>query len=229
MRIKSNKSLYILKPIKPVFYIHFLLIFLLLGTVSFGNTGLITVDYSSSLGVLDPSLFGTIIRGDNTDTAFSLLSSAQFGIGEIMFQEDSPMNPNDPSQYDFSSRDSVFAQMYKNGIEPLVSFNLFSPPMSYSNYSIYIQNILRHYTQGWNNGFYYPLEYIRFGNEPDGGINFWSGTQSQFFRTYRTFAHSAKNVNPNFIIQGPGLRFAINSTSPTPAATPRPGSRRAST
>lgn len=189
---------------------------ILLCSFSYGNTGLITVDYSSSMGVLDPTIFGTTINFETTEIAFSLLSSGGFGMAVIPYKEDSPTDPTDYTQYGFISRDSIYSQMFKYGVPPQISFYLVSPPSSYSNYSIFVQNVIRHYKEGWGNGFFYPIQYIRFGNEPDGGTTFWSGTQDEFFKTFQTVANSVKSLDSTLILQGPGLRTVVNPFTLTP-------------
>ena len=65
----------------------------------------------------------------------------------------------------------------------MVLFAVSERPADLNKYSVFVQNVTRHLTQGWNNGHQWKVTLYRFGNEPDNG-DFWKGTRQDFFDTY---------------------------------------------
>jgi len=54
------------------------------------------------------------------------------------------------------------------------------------------EHIIRHYNEGWADGFHYGIEYWEIWNEPD-NKKMWSGTKEEFFELYRITANHLKN------------------------------------
>jgi hypothetical protein len=188
-----------------------LLILLMLGFFnvgnSFGDYSSVTVDVSSTLGYFPDALFGTTGSPPFSSIdliGYQLVSSANFGILGVMISGFGPSNPYIPFNYNFTSLDTQVTLIFSHGAVPIIQFFISSPPSSLSNYTTYIANVARHLTQGWNNGFNYPVKYYRFGNEPDFPV-YWSGTNQEFFRTYGAVAKALKSVDSSFIISSPAL------------------------
>jgi len=70
-------------------------------------------------------------------------------------------------------------------------------------------NTVRHYTQGWNGGCRYPIEYWEIWNEPDLREQFWTGTPIQYFQMYEEAARALKALNPRLKVGGPACTGAF--------------------
>jgi len=68
---------------------------------------------------------------------------------------------------------------------------------------------VRHYTQGWNNGFKFPIEYWEIWNEPDLSAQFWTGTPQQYYVMYEEAARAIKALNPKLKVGGPACTGAL--------------------
>lgn len=56
-------------------------------------------------------------------------------------------------------------------------------------------NIVRHYNEGWADGFRWNIEYWEFWNEPNGPRN-WTGTPEEFYALYSHVATAIKTHDP---------------------------------
>jgi len=121
---------------------------------------------------------------------------------------------NDPKSYDFSLTD-----FYLKSIRALASKVTFrlgysaewryhpqynAPPKDYAKWAAVCAHIVRHYNQGWANGYHYNIEYWEIWNEPDGHA-FWAGTPEQYYRLYELTAKTLKNIDSSLRIGGPAL------------------------
>ena len=57
------------------------------------------------------------------------------------------------------------------------------------------EHIIRHYNEGWADGFYYNIEYWEIWNEPDNS-QMWTGTPEEFYELYRVAANHLKSCFP---------------------------------
>ena len=77
----------------------------------------------------------------------------------------------DPASYDFVFTDALLDKMMKHGVEPyfrlgvtienahtLKSYRVF-PPKDYHKWARICEHIIRHYNEGWANGFRYGVTY----------------------------------------------------------------------
>ena len=109
---------------------------------------------------------------------------------------------NDPSAYDFVFTDMLISALEKNNCEPVyrlgVSIENFHkikayrifPPEDMKKWARICEHIIRHYNEGWANGFHYDIKYWEIWNEPDNGIDntqnmMWHGTKEEFYELYR--------------------------------------------
>ena len=72
------------------------------------------------------------------------------------------------------------------------------------------EHIIRHYNEGWANGFKLGIEYWEIWNEPDGkkpngDQPNWSGTPEEFYEMYSVTAAHLKKRFPKLKIGGPAL------------------------
>lgn len=129
---------------------------------------------------------------------------------------------NDPKSYDFVYTDAfvkniqdagtkVFyrlGQTIENGIK---KYNVF-PPKDYQKWAEICEHIIRHYTEGWADGFKYDIEYWEIWNEPDLDSNTeawktmprtWGGSEEDFFEFFKVAFTHLKKCFPNLKIGGP--------------------------
>lgn len=57
-------------------------------------------------------------------------------------------------------------------------------------------HIMRHYNEGWADGYHWNIRYWEFWNEPDSPKN-WTGTPEQFFTLYSAVARAIKTHSPH--------------------------------
>lgn len=75
------------------------------------------------------------------------------------------------------------------------------------------EQIIRHYTEGWANGYKLDIEYWEIWNEPDLSREedvdkkTWGGTKAQFFDFYETAAKHLKACFPHLKIGGPAIAY----------------------
>jgi hypothetical protein len=65
--------------------------------------------------------------------------------------------------------------------------------------------IIRHYNEGWANGFHHNIRYWEIWNEPENRPAMWSGTDDDYLRLYRTAATAIKKRFPALKVGGPAL------------------------
>ena len=130
-------------------------------------------------------------------------------------------DPTDPENYDFACTDAYLTTcvlagtevFYRLGhrIEHEVKKYGTLPPKDFKKWAVICEHIIRHYTEGWANGFNYKMEYWEIWNEPDlfwstGSTSpTWGGTQAQFFEFYHVAATHLKECFPHLKIGGPAL------------------------
>ncbi|UCS91649.1 hypothetical protein KZP23_12910 [Echinicola marina] len=119
---------------------------------------------------------------------------------------DPSADPEDPNNYDFTLTDDYLKTVKATGAE--IYFRLgesieHQPTKKYvrpelwdpSQLAKVCVNIVRHYNDGWNNGFYWGIKYWEFWNEPDLDKRTWTGTPDEFFIYYKAVANALKNYN----------------------------------
>lgn len=118
---------------------------------------------------------------------------------------------DDPKNYYFKKTDDYIAPIIENkseiiyrlgeSIEHLTKYFIY-PPKGFKKWSKICVNIIRHYNDGWNNGFHYNIKYWEIWNEPE-SQNMWLGTDQQYFELYKTAARSIKKYNSPLKVGGP--------------------------
>ena len=127
-----------------------------------------------------------------------------------------------PESYNFALTDLYIAACVEVGAEPLfrlgvsiehapVKRHIF-PPRDYQKWARICEHIIRHYTEGWADGFHYNIRYWEIWNEADGGSrNQWQGTPEQFYELYCVAATHLKQCFPHLKIGGCGFTTAHNA------------------
>ena len=126
---------------------------------------------------------------------------------------------NDEASYDFTFTDMLITALIENGIEPffrlgvtienqaLIKSYRLDPPSDYGKWARICEHVIRHYTEGWANGFNYDIKYWEIWNEPDNyeDINrnqMWRGTKEQFYELYNVASKHLKKCFPHLKIGG---------------------------
>ena len=133
---------------------------------------------------------------------------------------------NDPASYIFEPTDEYLETILAAGtkifyrlgasIEHGYKYGTRVPP-DFGKWARICEHIIRHYNEGWANGFRYGIEYWEIWNEPDcrnaDGTNpCWQGTDEEFIELYVTAARHLKACFPELKIGGP----AFTGPWPTP-------------
>lgn len=86
------------------------------------------------------------------------------------------------------------------------------PPKDFHKWAVICEHIIRHYTEGWANGFKFKIDYWEIWNEPDLHHKMspedrptWGGTKEEFFELYHIAATHLKKCFPHLKIGGPAL------------------------
>ena len=130
-------------------------------------------------------------------------------------------DPTDPASYDFACTDEYMKVIHFAGvkvfyrlghrIEHEVKKYGTLPPKDFHKWAVICEHIIRHYTEGWADGFTYDMDYWEIWNEadldPDDSPNkrTWGGTKAEFFELYHIAATHLKACFPHLKIGGPAL------------------------
>ncbi len=130
-------------------------------------------------------------------------------------------DPYDPASYDFAVTDhylsqilSVGAQVFYrlgNRIEHYVKKYNILPPKDYHKWAVVCEHIIRHYNEGWANGFHHNILYWEIWNEPDldpddaKDKRTWGGTFDEFLPLFEITAKHLKSCFPALKIGGPAM------------------------
>ncbi len=130
-------------------------------------------------------------------------------------------DPYDESSYDFACTDEYLRVITYAGVKPF--YRLGSkiehtikkygtlPPPDFGKWAVICEHIIRHYNEGWANGFYYDIEYWEIWNEPDldednsDHKRCWGGTAKQFYEFFDIALTYLKEKFPHLKIGGPGV------------------------
>ncbi len=132
----------------------------------------------------------------------------------------------DPKNYRFQFTDKLMENLIKNGVEPYfrlgVSIENFvefgkgafpavniHPPKDFAKWARICEHVIRHYTEGWANGFKWKITYWEIWNEPENNpiIEFnpmFRGTFEEYMRLYGVTATHLKKCFPHLKIGGYG-------------------------
>lgn len=150
-------------------------------------------------------------------------------------------DPEDPASYDFSFTDLLITALVERGIEPFFRLGVtienyraikayrIHPPADYRKWALVCEKIIRHYTEGWADGFRYKIAYWEIWNEPD---NYedpaenqqWTGSPEDYYRLYEVASKHLKACFPHLKIGGYascGFYALTRSTSEYGACSPR--------
>lgn len=127
-------------------------------------------------------------------------------------------DPERPESYDFRLTDEYIAAIRKTGaqiiyrlgesIEHTSVKRFVHPPADMEKWAKIALGIVRHYNEGWANGFRYGVRYWEIWNEPENRPAMWTGTDADYFQLYRTTAKMLTARYPELKIGGPAVGFS---------------------
>ena len=136
-------------------------------------------------------------------------------------------DPTDPASYDFQLTDEYLRVMelantkcfYRLGskIEHWSKKYNTLPPKDFHKWAVVCEHIIRHYTEGWANGFFMDIAYWEIWNEPDLDPDdsthkrCWGGTAKEFYEFFNVAFKHLKGCFPHLKIGGPALAGLKNA------------------
>ncbi len=135
-------------------------------------------------------------------------------------------DPYDSASYDFACTDEYTRVILLGGSE--VYYRLGSkiehgikkygtlPPPDFHKWAVICEHIIRHYNEGWADGFHYNIRYWEIWNEPDLDPDDsthkrnWGGTEKQFFELFKIAYAHLKGCFPHLKIGGPAAASPVS-------------------
>ena len=135
-------------------------------------------------------------------------------------------DPYDPKNYDFACTDEYVRVCESAGIKTfyrlgtkiehtIKKYNTL-PPKDFHKWAVICEHIIRHYTEGWADGFHYDMQYWEIWSEADTNDDApnkptWGGTRAEYYEMYHITATHLKKCFPHLKIGGTGNsgRFGI--------------------
>jgi hypothetical protein len=134
--------------------------------------------------------------------------------------KDFRLDPSDENNYEFRQTDDYIASLIETGadivyrlgesIEHSEKKYYVNPPEDNEKWAEICCGIIRHYNEGWANGFHYGIKYWEIWNEPDIRPACWTGTDEQFFDLFNTAATKIKEEFPDVMIGGPAVAHPVD-------------------
>ena len=131
---------------------------------------------------------------------------------------------NDPKHYDFTITDEYLSNIRAAGTDPYYRLGQsiehwikkygVNPPKDFAKWARICEHVVRHYNEGWADGFKLNIKYWEIWNEPDGNKPTadgrqgptWTGTAEQFLELYKvTSLHLRKCFGETIKIGGPAF------------------------
>ena len=153
----------------------------------------------------------------NHDASFLSTYGGEHTVDVNMIFTDWSRDAEDPEAYDFVLTDEYLRVIEAGGskvfyrlgqtIEHAAKKYYIHPPKDYKKWAVICEHIIRHYNEGWADGFFHGIEYWEIWNEPDlnqdNNSPTWSGTKEQFFDFYEVVSKYLKEKFPTLKIGGP--------------------------
>ena len=126
---------------------------------------------------------------------------------------------NDPANYDFAFTDQLINALAADGVEPffrlgvtienyaLIKRYRIDPPKDFAKWARICEHVIRHYTEGWADGFRHKITYWEIWNEPENWETvekneMWHGTFEEYCRLYDVASKHLKAKFPHLKIGG---------------------------
>ncbi len=157
------------------------------------------------------------------DSAFSESYGSEHTVDITAIFPDFDRKTSDPDAYHFEITDWYLKRVREEGgseiffrlgqkIEHHVRKYGILPPKDAKKWAEICEHIIRHYNEGWKNGYHWNIRYWEIWNEADldehtwnKNPKTWAGPKEQFFELYATTAKHLKKCFPQLMIGGPAL------------------------
>ena len=129
-------------------------------------------------------------------------------------------DPEDPKNYDFGFTDHLLKELCAAGVKPFYRLGCTIenyhpsigprrsiPPTDPHKWAVICEHIIRHYNEGWADGYRMDIEYWEIWNEPDNEPvaaenPMWKGSMEEYFTLYEVTANHLKACFPHLKIGG---------------------------
>lgn len=186
----------------------------------------LSVDFSTETGTFKPmhgigqppitglsnSLFPYLSRAG---IPYSRLHDVEGWMGRGLYVDipnlfrDFDADENDPASYDFAFTDKIVGGLIAEGVQPyfrlgvsienehaVKTYRLY-PPKDFDKWARVCEHVIRHYNDGFANGYHYGITYWEIWNEPDDCYRedtaaMWKGTPEEYYRLYSVTAKHLK-------------------------------------
>lgn len=153
------------------------------------------------------------------DASFYSTYGGEHIVDVNMIFTDWSRDPDASDSYDFTLTDEYLRVIEAGGAK--VYYRLGSkiehwakkyntiPPADFNKWAVVCEHIIRHYTEGWSDGFNMDIEYWEIWNEPDldpddsDHKRCWGGTAAQFYELFAVAFKHLKSCFPHLKIGGP--------------------------
>ena len=143
-------------------------------------------------------------------------------------------DPEDPASYDFTFTDCLITALMDAKVEPFFRLGVtiendmtikayrIHPPKDPEKWAVICEKVIRHYTEGWADGFRYNIRYWEIWNEPDNHFDpkinqMWTGTPEEYYKLYNITAKHLKKCFPHLKIGGYSSCGFYAIAAPSPA------------
>jgi len=159
------------------------------------------------------------------DAAFNSSYGGEHSVDITGIFPDFSADENDPKSYDFACTDHYLKTIRDAGTEPFYRLGQkidhrikkydSKMPADFAKWARICEHIVRHYNEGWADGFKWNITYWEIWNEPDldpetvapEARRCWSGSADDFDRFYRVAATHLKKCFPTIRVGGPALAW----------------------
>ncbi len=143
----------------------------------------------------------------------------------------------DPANYDFAFTDRLVNALVAEGVEPFFRLGVtienytlirryrIDPPKDFAKWARICEHVIRHYTEGWADGFRHKITFWEIWNEPENWETvekneMWHGTFEEYCRLYEVASKHLKAKFPHLKIGGYASCgvTAIHTEEPSPRA-----------
>jgi len=124
-------------------------------------------------------------------------------------------DPSNPSSFDFRRTDDYIAAVTNTGAQILYRLGesiehtsrryWVHPPLDSVKWAEICLGVIRHYNQGWADGFRHGIQEWEIWNEPENQPACWTGTDDQYFDLYRETSRRIRSEFPSLRIGGPAV------------------------
>lgn len=160
----------------------------------------------------------------NHDAAFYANYGGEHIVDVNFIFRDFDKDPYDPESYDFVLTDEYIKVTEFAGTRTFYRFGSkiehwskkynTLPPKDFKKWAIICEHIIRHYTEGWANGFHYDIQYWEIWNEADLDSDdskhkrCWGGTAKEFYELFNITLTHLKTQFPHLKIGGPAVAIS---------------------